>query len=164
MTRSLRRRWIGLRRDSRRRRRAVSPGRSRRSTRAAAIRSRPSSTSSVITCASSAPPTTIAKASPRSWPSGRQNSGVVEGHLGMTGELPADATVAVIGAGAMGAGIAQVAAVAGHKVQLHDARFGAADAAKKGIADALGKLAAKGRITQGAADAAVERITSVVTL
>jgi len=82
----------------------------------------------------------------------------------MPAALPPNATVAVIGAGAMGAGIAQVAAVAGHTVQLHDARFGAADAAKKGIADALGKLAAKGRIAQGAAEAAVERIKSVVTL
>ena len=31
----------------------------------------------------------------------------------------------------MGAGIAQIAALAGHPVQLHDARFGAADAAKQ---------------------------------
>ena len=53
----------------------------------------------------------------------------------MTAALPADATVAVIGAGAMGAGIAQIAALAGHRVQLHDTRFGAADAAKTGIAD-----------------------------
>ena len=82
----------------------------------------------------------------------------------MAAALPADTTVAVIGAGAMGAGIAQVAALAGHKVQLHDARFGAADAAKTGIADALAKLAAKGRLAPAAADAAVGRITSVVTL
>ena len=52
----------------------------------------------------------------------------------MTAALPAGSTVAVIGAGAMGAGIAQVAAQAGHRVQLHDTRFGAADAAKNGIA------------------------------
>ena len=70
----------------------------------------------------------------------------------------------MIGAGAMGAGIAQVAALAGHKVQLHDARFGAADAARAGIAEALGKLAAKGRLAPADADAAVGRITSVVTL
>jgi 3-hydroxybutyryl-CoA dehydrogenase len=82
----------------------------------------------------------------------------------MATALPVDATVAVIGAGAMGAGIAQIAAVAGHKVQLHDARFGAADAGRNTIADALGKLVAKGRLKQGDADAAVARITSVVTL
>ncbi len=82
----------------------------------------------------------------------------------MAPALSANATVAVIGAGAMGAGIAQVAALAGHKVQLHDARFGAADAARAGIAGALGKLAAKGRLAPADADAAVGRITSVVTL
>ncbi len=64
----------------------------------------------------------------------------------------------------MGAGIAQVAALAGHRVQLHDARFGAADAAKKSIAESLGKLAAKGKLSQQNADGAVSRITSVVTL
>ena len=40
--------------------------------------------------------------------------------------LPREAVVAVIGAGAMGAGIAQVAAQAGHRVLLCDARTGAA--------------------------------------
>src|SRR5437763_16705527 len=39
-----------------------------------------------------------------------------------------DAVVAVIGAGAMGTGIAQVAAQAGHPVRLFDARMGAAEA------------------------------------
>ena len=37
--------------------------------------------------------------------------------------------IAVIGAGTMGAGIAQVAAVAGHSVRLHDVRSGASQAA-----------------------------------
>ena len=82
----------------------------------------------------------------------------------MASPLPTGSTVAVIGAGAMGAGIAQVAALAGHKVQLHDARFGAGDAARKGIADALAKLAAKGKVGKTEADAAVDRLTSVVTL
>jgi 3-hydroxybutyryl-CoA dehydrogenase len=82
----------------------------------------------------------------------------------MVAALTANATVAVIGAGAMGAGIAQVAALAGHRVQLHDTRFGAADAAKTGIADALAKQVAKGRLSQADADAAVGRIATVVTL
>ena len=72
----------------------------------------------------------------------------------MTAALPADATVAVIGAGAMGAGIAQIAALHGHRVQLHDTRFGAGDAAKTGIAEALDKLVAKGRLARADADAA----------
>ena len=82
----------------------------------------------------------------------------------MSAALTASTTVAVIGAGAMGAGIAQVAALAGHRVQLHDARFGAADAAKTGIANTLAKQAAKGRLSQADADVAVGRITTVVTL
>jgi len=82
----------------------------------------------------------------------------------MSAALPAASTVAIVGTGAMGAGIAQVAALAGHRVQLHDARFGAADAAKKGIAEALAKQTAKGRISQEGADAAVGRIKTVVTL
>ena len=82
----------------------------------------------------------------------------------MTAALLPDSTVAVIGAGAMGAGIAQIAALNGHRVQLHDTRFGAGEAAKKGIAEMLGKLVAKGRLARPAADAAVARIATVVAL
>ena len=82
----------------------------------------------------------------------------------MTVAVPTDATVAVIGAGAMGSGIAQVAALHGHRVQLHDARFGAADAAKKTIAEALAKRVAKGRLTAAEAEAALARIATVGTL
>jgi len=82
----------------------------------------------------------------------------------MTAAMPPGSTVAVIGAGTMGAGIAQLAAVSGHRVQLHDTRFGAADAAKKGIAETLGKLVAKGRLAAADAEAAVGRIATVVTL
>ena len=64
----------------------------------------------------------------------------------------------------MGAGIAQVAAVAGHRVQLHDARFGAGDAARRSIADVLAKQVARGKLPKADADAAIDRITSVVTL
>ena len=78
--------------------------------------------------------------------------------------LPATATVAVIGAGTMGAGIAQIAALRGHRVQLHDAVIGAADAAKKGIGAALAALVAKGRLAQQDADAALSRIATVVTI
>ena len=54
--------------------------------------------------------------------------------------------VGVIGAGAMGAGIAQIAAQAGHRVQLFDTRMGAADAAKAAIGETLATLAAKGKL------------------
>lgn len=55
--------------------------------------------------------------------------------------------VAVIGVGAMGSGIAQIAARAGHEVHLVDAVEGAAAEAKNGLASRLARLAAKGKIT-----------------
>ena len=82
----------------------------------------------------------------------------------MTAALPKDSIVAVIGAGAMGAGIAQIAALHGHRVQLHDTRMGAGDAAKRGIAEMLDKQVAKGRLAVAEAHAAVARISTVVTL
>ncbi|AKT50590.1 3-hydroxyacyl-CoA dehydrogenase NAD-binding domain-containing protein [Arsenicicoccus sp. oral taxon 190] len=69
--------------------------------------------------------------------------------------------VAVVGAGAMGSGIAQVAAQAGHDVILVDAREGAAQAAVERLGATLGTLAGKGRITQEDADAARSRLSCV---
>jgi len=61
--------------------------------------------------------------------------------------------VLVIGAGIMGAGIAQVAAQAGHPVRIFDARGGAADEARRKLAATLDGLVAKGRLdAQGARD------------
>ena len=54
--------------------------------------------------------------------------------------------VAVVGCGAMGAGIAQVAAAAGHRVLMADARPGAAIGAVRGIGDALARQVARGRM------------------
>lgn len=67
-------------------------------------------------------------------------------------------TVAVIGAGAMGTGIAQLAAQAGHEVHLVDSREGAAAAAREQLAQTLEKLAAKGRVTANDAAATLERV------
>ena len=83
---------------------------------------------------------------------------------GQTTGLPTAVTVAVVGAGTMGAGIAQVAALAGHRVQLHDARFGAADAAKQSLAATFARLVARGKLAGDAADAALARIVTVGTL
>lgn len=60
--------------------------------------------------------------------------------------LPQSSTVAIIGTGAMGAGIAQVAAQAGHPVLLFDVRAGAAQAARDGIGRNLEKQVAKARL------------------
>ncbi|MDQ6895488.1 MAG: 3-hydroxyacyl-CoA dehydrogenase NAD-binding domain-containing protein [Actinomycetota bacterium] len=66
--------------------------------------------------------------------------------------------VAVIGAGAMGAGIAQVAALAGHAVHLVDTDASLAARAREGVVDRLGERAARGRISQGEAEAAGARL------
>ena len=57
-----------------------------------------------------------------------------------------DLSLAVIGTGVMGQGIAQVAGQAGLRVLLHDSRAGAARAAKQAIRAQLERLAEKGRI------------------
>jgi 3-hydroxybutyryl-CoA dehydrogenase len=69
------------------------------------------------------------------------------------------APVAVVGAGLMGSGIAQVAATAGHDVVLHDT---SADALSRGLdamRSSLDRFVAKGRVTAADADAALARVT-----
>jgi 3-hydroxybutyryl-CoA dehydrogenase len=78
--------------------------------------------------------------------------------------LPRDSTVAVVGAGTMGAGIAQIAAQAGHPVLLLDAAAGAAERAAGRIADALGKRVAAGKLAEDERRAIVGRITPVADL
>ncbi len=73
----------------------------------------------------------------------------------------AQQTVGVIGAGTMGAGIAQVAAAAGHPVLLMDARAGAAADALTKIGAALDGPVAKGRMTAQARTELLARITPV---
>ncbi len=67
--------------------------------------------------------------------------------------------VGVVGAGAMGAGIAQVALRAGHPVVLADARPDAPARARDAIARAFAREVEKGRMAAGDADAAVARLT-----
>ncbi len=66
--------------------------------------------------------------------------------------------VGVVGAGAMGSGIAQVAASAGHDVVLGDVQSTAVSRARDGIARAFARDVEKGRRTQADADAALARI------
>ncbi len=70
----------------------------------------------------------------------------------------------VVGAGIMGAGIAQVAAQAGHPVWLFDARDGAAEDAHRKLVQTLDGLAAKGKLDPHAAQAAGERIRPITSL
>ena len=64
----------------------------------------------------------------------------------------------VIGAGQMGAGIAQVAAQTGFQVVLLDASAQLATKGRDGIAKQLAKAVEKGKLTQDVADAAMARI------
>ena len=75
--------------------------------------------------------------------------------------LSSQTRVGVIGAGAMGRGIAQVVAAAGHQVVLADALPGAASRAGDGIAGALSALVAKGKMDDAARAAIVSRIAVV---
>ncbi len=69
--------------------------------------------------------------------------------------------IAVIGAGAMGAGIAQVAAQAGHPVRLYDTRDGAAQAGIDGVRRQLEKRVARGKMAQDEVEAIIARMTPV---
>lgn len=75
--------------------------------------------------------------------------------------LGRDAPIGVVGAGAMGAGIAQVAAVAGHPVVLADAHPTAVARAREQHRKALDREVEKGRLSRGDADSVVSRITYV---
>ena len=67
-------------------------------------------------------------------------------------------TVCVVGAGQMGSGIAQVAAVAGYDVTLVDVAPKQLDRARSSIEGSLAKLVEKGRVEPDAAEAALGRI------
>jgi 3-hydroxybutyryl-CoA dehydrogenase len=73
-------------------------------------------------------------------------------------------TVAVVGTGIMGRGIAQLAAQAGMTTRLYDAKDGAAAEGRDSIAQVLHRLAEKGRVSRADADAAIARMTVAATL
>jgi len=77
--------------------------------------------------------------------------------------VPESARVGVLGAGLMGSGIAQVAAVAGHAVILQDLDEGAVARARAGIEKALLRETEKHRLTPAAAEAARGRVRYVVS-
>ncbi len=81
----------------------------------------------------------------------------------MTELSPSD-MVGVIGAGTMGAGIAQVAAKAGHQVLLYDVAEGAAQKGIEQVSSGLDKLVGRGKMAQGDKDALVERLRPVSDL
>lgn len=69
--------------------------------------------------------------------------------------------VGVIGAGQMGAGIAQVSAAAGYRVILSDVSVERAEAGKAGIAKLLARAVEKEKIDAATRDATLDRIEAV---
>jgi 3-hydroxybutyryl-CoA dehydrogenase len=76
----------------------------------------------------------------------------------MSGQAEPLDTLGVVGAGAMGAGIAQSALMAGLKVILHDSNGGALGKAQGEIKARLARLAEKGQMTAEAVAAAERRL------
>lgn len=78
--------------------------------------------------------------------------------------LSTEKTVAVVGAGAMGQGIAQVAAEAGHPVLIFDAADGQAKAAVDKLTQVFARLVEKGKRTEDEVEAVLARVTPVEAL
>ena len=72
--------------------------------------------------------------------------------------------IAIIGAGLMGSGIAQVSAVGGYDVTLRDVTDEALARGVAGIEKSLRKFAEKGAISDSDVDAALDRITTTTDL
>jgi 3-hydroxybutyryl-CoA dehydrogenase len=72
--------------------------------------------------------------------------------------------LAVVGAGLMGSGIAQVAAQAGWDVTMRDVTDAAVARGVDGIRASLSRFAQKGKITEADVDAALGRITTTTDL
>ncbi|MCY0924659.1 3-hydroxyacyl-CoA dehydrogenase [Streptomyces sp. H27-H1] len=73
-------------------------------------------------------------------------------------------TVAVVGAGTMGQGIAQVALLAGHRVLIYDIAAALAADAVGFVQDRVERMAAKGRLDRTEAEDAIGRIGSAAKL
>jgi 3-hydroxybutyryl-CoA dehydrogenase len=76
-------------------------------------------------------------------------------------EAPGDPiaqVVGVVGAGTMGAGIAQLALTAGNEVVLHDVDDEAIERGRRRIGDGLARLAERGRLSAEDADGALRRL------
>lgn len=78
--------------------------------------------------------------------------------------LDLDTPVGIVGAGTMGAGIAQVAAVAGHQVRIHDDIPGVAAETIDRIRQQLARQAEKGRLDADKAEHAGNSLTAVASI
>jgi len=73
-------------------------------------------------------------------------------------------TIAVVGAGAMGRGIAQIAAQAGVRVRLYDTNADAVTAARESLRQLWEKLSQKGKLSAEQAEAALARVIPASSL
>ena len=73
-------------------------------------------------------------------------------------------TITVLGAGSMGHGIAEVAALAGYEVRLRDIKSEFVDDGYEQLVWSLEKLAEKDQITEDEANATAERVTPLVDI
>jgi enoyl-CoA hydratase/3-hydroxyacyl-CoA dehydrogenase len=73
-------------------------------------------------------------------------------------------TIAVLGAGNMGHGIAEVAALAGYEVRLRDINEELVESGYDQLEWSVGKLEEKGQLSEAEAEAALERVTPLVDL
>jgi 3-hydroxybutyryl-CoA dehydrogenase len=78
--------------------------------------------------------------------------------------LKPDFTIGIVGTGAMGRGIAQIAAAAGFAVRLFDSRPRATGEAAEFVGKMLARAAEKGQLTEQAAADATARLTPVDAL
>ncbi len=74
------------------------------------------------------------------------------------------AVVAVLGAGTMGSGIAQVFAAAGAAVRLYDVDLARVEKARDGVKAGLAKVVAKGKLTAEAAEKIVAAIAPATSI
>ncbi len=77
---------------------------------------------------------------------------------------PVFSRVGIVGTGAMGRGIAQIAAQAGSTVRLYDTQPDAVAKAREALMAQWDKLVDKGRLTREQADSHVSRVPPAATL
>nr|WP_083615125.1 3-hydroxyacyl-CoA dehydrogenase [Paraburkholderia sp. SOS3] len=86
-----------------------------------------------------------------------------DSHAGTRGPLGIE-TIGIVGTGAMGRGIAQIAALAGLNVRLFDTNASAVTAARDYLANTFAKLIAKGKLDDIAARAALANVSGAQAL
>jgi 3-hydroxybutyryl-CoA dehydrogenase len=83
----------------------------------------------------------------------------MESSITMTSRNFSIETIGIVGTGAMGRGIAQIAALAGLKVRLYDTNPAAIGAARDYLAETFAKLTAKGKLEHARSLAALANVS-----